>query len=102
MRRETKLPRRLLRFTRRTGEHFQRSASMSQISRRTIVRGVGVASVAAAFTPRSTRAADAHEPQKPASSATAPKFKLGMISYMVGAKWDLPTLLKVCKNVGIA
>jgi sugar phosphate isomerase/epimerase len=75
---------------------------MSQISRRNILQGVGVASVAAAFTPRSSRAADVHDPGKSASSATAPKFKLGMISYMVGAKWDLPTLLKVCKNVGIA
>lgn len=31
-----------------------------------------------------------------------PPFKLGMVSYMIPAKWDLPTTLKVCKEVGIA
>lgn len=30
------------------------------------------------------------------------KFKLGMVTYNVGAQWDLPTILKVCKEVGIA
>ncbi|QVL34696.1 sugar phosphate isomerase/epimerase [Telmatocola sphagniphila] len=29
-------------------------------------------------------------------------FKLGMVTYNVAANWDLPTILKVCKNVGIA
>ena len=31
-----------------------------------------------------------------------PKFKLGMVTYNVAAQWDLPTILKVCKEVGIA
>ena len=35
-------------------------------------------------------------------AAEAPKFQLGMISYNVAKDWDLPTILKVCKNVGIA
>ena len=30
------------------------------------------------------------------------KFKLGMVTYNVPATWDLPTILKVCKEVGIA
>jgi sugar phosphate isomerase/epimerase len=29
-------------------------------------------------------------------------FKLGMVTYNVAAQWDLPTILKVCKSVGIA
>ncbi len=29
-------------------------------------------------------------------------FKLGMVTYNVAAKWDLPTILKVCKGVGIS
>ena len=29
-------------------------------------------------------------------------FKLGMVTYNVAANWDLPTILKVCKTVGIA
>jgi sugar phosphate isomerase/epimerase len=41
----------------------------------------------------------------PLSSAVAaepPKFKLGTVTYNVPAMWDLPTVLKVCKEVGIA
>jgi sugar phosphate isomerase/epimerase len=30
------------------------------------------------------------------------KFKLGIVTYNVPANWDLPTILKVCKEVGIA
>lgn len=32
----------------------------------------------------------------------AAKFKLGLVTYNVPANWDLPTILKVCKEVGIA
>ena len=32
----------------------------------------------------------------------AAKFKLGLISYNVAKDWDLPTIIKVCKEVGIA
>jgi sugar phosphate isomerase/epimerase len=31
-----------------------------------------------------------------------PPFKLGMVTYNVAAQWDLATILKVCKSVGIA
>ncbi|HJZ90480.1 MAG TPA: TIM barrel protein [Gemmataceae bacterium] len=31
-----------------------------------------------------------------------PPFRLGMVTYNVAAQWDLPTILKVCKTVGIA
>ena len=30
------------------------------------------------------------------------KFKLGLVTYNTAAQWDLPTVLKVCKEVGIA
>lgn len=30
------------------------------------------------------------------------KFKLGIVTYNVPANWDLPTILRVCKEVGIA
>jgi sugar phosphate isomerase/epimerase len=42
--------------------------------------------------------ADDRRPDTPA----APKFRLGLVTYNVAATWDLPTLLKVCKNVGIS
>jgi sugar phosphate isomerase/epimerase len=44
-----------------------------------------------------TAQADAPKPEsKPLN------FKLGMVTYNVAAQWDLPTILKVCKGVGIA
>lgn len=38
----------------------------------------------------------------PKADPKAPPFKLGMVTYNVAAQWDLPTILKVCKAVGIA
>ncbi|OWK37667.1 sugar phosphate isomerase/epimerase family protein [Fimbriiglobus ruber] len=37
-----------------------------------------------------------------ALAAGAPKFKLGLVTYNVAAGWDLPTILKICRQVGIA
>ncbi|MEO2091710.1 MAG: TIM barrel protein [Gemmataceae bacterium] len=37
----------------------------------------------------------------PVKSAAA-KFKLGLVTYNVAANWDLPTVLDICKRVGIA
>jgi sugar phosphate isomerase/epimerase len=40
---------------------------------------------------------------RPAFTAEeAAKFKLGIVTYNVPKDWDLPTLLKVCKEVGVA
>jgi sugar phosphate isomerase/epimerase len=55
--------------------------------------------VAAATATGLTGPAFAAEP-KPQSQP--PLFKLGMVTYNVAAQWDLPTILKVCKAVGIA
>ena len=36
------------------------------------------------------------------AAAAAPlKFRLGIVTYNVAADWDLPTILKVCKAVGL-
>jgi sugar phosphate isomerase/epimerase len=40
--------------------------------------------------------------QAPRAEIPAAAFKLGMVTYNVAAQWDLPTILKVCKAVGIA
>lgn len=58
----------------------------------TLSRRAFLASGAAALAAPSLRAAD----------APAAKFKLGLVTYNVPANWDLPTILKVCKEVGIA
>jgi len=35
-------------------------------------------------------------------TGTPAKFKLGLVTYNTAANWDLPTVLKVCREVGIA
>ena len=41
-------------------------------------------------------------PEVSAAAADAPKFKPGLVTYNVPKDWDLPTILKVCKETGIA
>lgn len=36
-----------------------------------------------------------------AEKSPAP-FRLGIVTYNIAAQWDLPTILKICKNVGIS
>jgi sugar phosphate isomerase/epimerase len=31
-----------------------------------------------------------------------PRYRLGIVTYNIAANWDLPTILKVCKNVGLS
>jgi sugar phosphate isomerase/epimerase len=38
----------------------------------------------------------------PVFAAESPKFKLGLVTYNVAAGWDLSTVLRICKSVGIA
>jgi sugar phosphate isomerase/epimerase len=61
---------------------------MSNLSRREFLAASAVAAVSA-----SSAIAKAEE---------AAKFKLGLVTYNVPKDWDLPTILKVCKEVGIA
>jgi sugar phosphate isomerase/epimerase len=37
-----------------------------------------------------------------AQAPPEPKFRLGIVTYNVAAEWDVPTILKVCKEVGLA
>ncbi len=63
---------------------------MHAVDRRRFMTAAGIA--AAGFGVSSARAAD----------AVPLKFQLGLVTYNVAAKWDLPTLLQICKNVGLA
>lgn len=36
------------------------------------------------------------------AAAEPPRFQLGLVTYNVAKDWDLPTILKVCRQVGIA
>ena len=61
---------------------------MTNLSRRSFLAAVALAPLA------QSRGSSLAEP--------ALKFKLGLVTYNVPANWDLPTILKVCKEVGIA
>jgi len=67
---------------------------MIGLSRRRFVTVGGAAGAAAAagLLPAGARAAP---PQGP------PKFRLGIVTYNIAAAWDLPTLLKICRAVGL-
>jgi sugar phosphate isomerase/epimerase len=41
-------------------------------------------------------------PGRAAEDAKPLKFRLGLVTYNLAAQWDLPTLLKICKSVGVS
>lgn len=64
---------------------------MSAVTRRRFLHCTGALAAAGLAAP-----AAAAPPDKPAP------FKLGIVTYNVAKDWDVPTLLKVCKNAGVA
>jgi sugar phosphate isomerase/epimerase len=71
---------------------------MSRFTRRGVLQGLGAVG-AGAVLGTGVRAGAADAPAEPTG---APKFQLGVISYMVASKWDVPTLIDVCKKSGVA
>jgi len=67
---------------------------MQPLSRRHFLHAAGATAAAGCLTaPAGTPAA--------AAADAAPKFQLGIVTYNVAAKWDLPTVLKVLKDTKI-
>src|SRR5437016_989230 len=46
--------------------------------------------------------ATAATPVQAATSNSPAKFRLGIVTYNIAAAWDVPTILKVCKAVGLS
>src|SRR5262245_65047557 len=69
---------------------------MSELTRRHFLRSAGAAGAVgvAATVPATAKP----EPEKP----PALKFRLGIVTYNIAAAWDLPTLLKICRAVGLS
>ncbi|MCS7167297.1 MAG: sugar phosphate isomerase/epimerase family protein [Gemmatales bacterium] len=40
--------------------------------------------------------------QSPNTSLPPARFQLGIVTYNIAATWDLPTILRVCRNVGLS
>jgi sugar phosphate isomerase/epimerase len=60
-------------------------------TRRNFLQTAGIAVAGLAASPRAALAED-----KPL------KFRLGIVTYNVAAAWDVPTILKICKAVGLS
>jgi sugar phosphate isomerase/epimerase len=78
---------------------------MSEVSRRGFL-GAGAA-LAAGSLAAPAAAADKRRIRRgcvmPAKAEPAPlNFRLGIVTYNIAAAWDVPTILRVCRNVGLA
>jgi sugar phosphate isomerase/epimerase len=69
---------------------------MHDITRRGLIQSAGALAAGLAVPGASIAAPQA------AGSAAAPKFRLGIVTYMIAADWDVPTILRVCRSVGIS
>jgi len=69
---------------------FRGVSAMSAVNRRQFLGTAGLA------------AAGLGSGSAPAADPAPLKFRLGIVTYNVAAQWDVPTILQVCKNVGIA
>lgn len=65
------------------------------IHRRRFLTGAG-ALAAAGLTPHAVAAAQTRD------QAPALKYRLGIVTYNIAAAWDVPTILKICRAVGLA
>ena len=68
---------------------------MSAANRRRFLRSVGALAGAGLAAP-TTNAAPAKNEVQPL------KFRLGIVTYNIAADWDIPTILKICKSVGLS
>jgi sugar phosphate isomerase/epimerase len=68
---------------------------MSSLNRRQMLKAGAVAGLAATL-------AEAGPSSSRPTGSGKPLFRPGLVTYNVAAKWDLNTILKVCKNVGIS
>jgi sugar phosphate isomerase/epimerase len=73
---------------------------MSQVTRRGFIRTTGALGAVAAARGFLSNPAAAAEPARP-RPAGQPSFRLGIVTYNIAADWDVPTILRVCKGVGI-
>ena len=69
---------------------------MATLTRRSVL-AAACAGGAALSTPSASAAADSFSNRANADS----KFRLGLVTYNLAANWDLPTLLQVCRSVGV-
>src|SRR4051794_28358409 len=62
---------------------------MTSPSRRQFLAAAGALSAAPAFAGQQT------------ASSSPVRYRLGIVTYNIAATWDIPTILRVCKGVGL-
>src|SRR5687767_3824008 len=68
---------------------------MSFVTRRDLL--TSTAAVGAGFA--LSKAARAQQPAQPAANQV--RYRLGIVTYNIAANWDIPTLLRICRAVGL-
>ena len=68
---------------------------MSTVSRRSFL-GATAGLASASFASSDTRGST------DGRHLTKPLFRLGIVTYNIAANWDIPTILKICKSVGLS
>src|SRR5689334_2847142 len=80
-----------------TAESTLGGTNMNDLTRRGFLAGTAGAAAAGLL----TGTADAG--QAPAAgNAPALRYRLGIVTYNIAANWDIPTILRVCRAVGLA
>src|SRR5258708_6693202 len=67
---------------------------MSTIQRREFLAGAGTIAAAGLAATAGNAA--------PLEAAPALRYRLGIVTYNIAATWDVPTILRVCRAVGLA
>jgi sugar phosphate isomerase/epimerase len=71
---------------------FRQEVRMVPLSRRRFLQAAGALAAAGTTT----------TPARAAAEDKLPKFRLGIVTYNIARSWDAPTILKVCKAVGLS
>jgi hypothetical protein len=66
---------------------------MGSLNRRRFLHAAGVAAAAGC-------AGDTHASGR--ADAKPRKYRLGIVTYNIAATWDLPTILRMCRSVGLS
>ena len=78
---------------------------MNEVSRRGFLAGAGAVAGAGLLgaSAEATPPANSQAAAQPAvGEPGALKYRLGIVTYNIAATWDLPTLLRICRAVGLA
>src|SRR5262249_60845021 len=75
---------------------IEETPAMTTVTRRHFLQTTGALAATGLAVPDALAAPAGEAKNKPL------KFRLGIVTYNIAAQWDIPTILKVCKSVGLS